>query len=70
MGAGTKNSMGDTDIGRELKEKIKDLEKLLEAYYTGTIAEKIYCSVSRKHGQKKKLIFPVESHRKMSCFFL
>ena len=32
--------VGDTDIGRELKEKIKDLEKLLEAYYTGTIAEK------------------------------
>lgn len=32
--------VGDTDIGRELKEKIKDLEKLLDAYYTGTIAEK------------------------------
>lgn len=32
--------VGDTDIGRELKEKIRDLEKLLDAYYTGTIAEK------------------------------
>ena len=32
--------VGDTDIGRELKEKIKDLEKLLNAYYSGAIAEK------------------------------
>lgn len=32
--------VGDTDIGRELKEKIGDLEKLLDAYYTGAIAEK------------------------------
>ena len=32
--------VGDTDIGRELKEKIRDLEALLEAYYSGAIAEK------------------------------
>lgn len=32
--------VGDTDIGRELKEKIRDLEGLLEAYYSGAIAEK------------------------------
>ena len=32
--------VGDTDIGRELKEKIGDLKKLLEAYYSGAIAEK------------------------------
>lgn len=32
--------VGDTDIGRELKEKIKDLEKLLNAYHSGAIAEK------------------------------
>lgn len=32
--------VGDTDIGRDLKDKIKDLEALLEAYYTGEIAEK------------------------------
>ena len=32
--------VGDTDIGKELKEKIKDLERLLEAYYSGRIVEK------------------------------
>lgn len=32
--------VGDTDIGREMKAKIKDLERLLEAYYSGAIAEK------------------------------
>ena len=32
--------VGDTDIGREMKAKIKDLERLLEAYYSGEIAEK------------------------------
>lgn len=32
--------VGDTDIGRELKEKVEDLKKLLEAYYSGEIAEK------------------------------
>ena len=35
-----RTSVGDTDIGRELKEKISDLEKLLEAYYSGEIVEK------------------------------
>ena len=51
--------MGDTDIGRELKEKIKDLEKLLEAYYTGTIAEKFKMCIRDSFGviefQKKRL---------------
>ena len=32
--------VGDTDTGKELREKIKDLERLLEAYYSGAIAEK------------------------------
>ena len=35
-----RTSVGDTDIGRELKEKIADLEKLLEAYYSGEIVER------------------------------
>lgn len=32
--------VGDTDVGRKLKEKIDDLEMLLAAYHTGRIAEK------------------------------
>ncbi len=32
--------VGDTDIGRELREKIWDLEMLLAAYTSGTIVEK------------------------------
>lgn len=35
-----RTSVGDTDIGRELKEKIADLEKLLKAYYSGEIVER------------------------------
>ena len=33
--------VGDTDIGRELKEQITDLEMLLEAYRSGRITERI-----------------------------
>lgn len=33
--------VGDTDAGKELKEQIADLEKLLEAYRSGQIAEKL-----------------------------
>lgn len=33
--------VGDTDIGKNLKEQIKDLEYLLEAYRSGQIAEKL-----------------------------
>ena len=33
--------VGDTDIGRELKEQIKDLECLLEAYRSGQLTEKL-----------------------------
>ena len=33
--------VGDTDIGRELKEQIADLERLLEAYRSGRITERI-----------------------------
>lgn len=33
--------VGDTDIGKELKEQIKDLERLLMSYRTGRIAEKV-----------------------------
>ncbi len=32
--------VGDTDIGKELKEKIMDLEQLLEAYRSGTLVER------------------------------
>ncbi len=33
--------VGDTDIGRELKEQVSDLERLLAAYRSGEIIEKI-----------------------------
>ena len=33
--------VGDTDTGKELKEQIKDLELLLEAYRSGRIAERL-----------------------------
>lgn len=33
--------VGDTDVGRDLKEQIRDLELLLEAYRSGRIAERI-----------------------------
>lgn len=33
--------VGDTDIGRELKEQVEDLERLLEAYRSGEITEKL-----------------------------
>ena len=33
--------VGDTDVGMTLKENIADLEKLLEAYRTGALAERI-----------------------------
>lgn len=32
--------VGDTDVGKELKEQIKDLELLLEAYRSGQLAER------------------------------
>lgn len=32
--------VGDTDTGKQIRAKIEDLEQLLEAYYTGAIAEK------------------------------
>ncbi len=32
--------VGDTDVGRVLREKISDLEMLLEAYYSGAVVEK------------------------------
>lgn len=32
--------VGDTDTGRQIKAKIKDLELLLEAYHTGVLVEK------------------------------
>lgn len=36
-----RRQVGDTDTGKELKERIKDLEALLEAYRSGRIIEKI-----------------------------
>lgn len=33
--------VGDTDAGREIKETIKDLEKLLEAYHSGELSERV-----------------------------
>lgn len=35
-----RKSVGDTDIGKEIKEKIMDLELLLKAYHSGIIVEK------------------------------
>ena len=36
-----RKTVGDTDIGRELKKRIEDLAWLLESYREGIIAEKI-----------------------------
>lgn len=36
-----RKKVGDTDIGRELKEQIRDLEVLLAAYRSGRIAERV-----------------------------
>ena len=33
--------VGDTDIGRQLKEQVKDLEELLKAYRDGIISERV-----------------------------
>ena len=33
--------VGDTDVGRELREQVKDLERLLEAYRNGELTEKL-----------------------------
>ena len=33
--------VGDTDVGRDLREQIADLEVLLRAYRSGRIAEKV-----------------------------
>ena len=33
--------VGDTDVGRDLKEQITDLEVLLRAYRSGQIAERL-----------------------------
>ena len=33
--------VGDTDVGRELQEQILDLERLLAAYRSGKIAERM-----------------------------
>ena len=35
----SRRSVGDTDAGKELKERIEDLEKLLAAYREGAIVE-------------------------------
>lgn len=35
-----RKTVADTDVGKELKESIEDLEKLLNAYREGTIAER------------------------------
>ena len=36
-----RNLVGETDIGRDMKEQIEDLKLLLEAYRSGQIAEKL-----------------------------
>ena len=33
--------VGDTDVGRDLREQIADLEVLLESYRSGQIAERV-----------------------------
>ena len=37
----SRKTVGDTDIGAELKARIADLEELLRAYRSGKISEKI-----------------------------
>lgn len=39
--AAERRLVGDTDVGKELKEQIEDLKMLLEAYRSGRIAEKV-----------------------------
>lgn len=39
--------VGDTDVGKDLREKIGDLERLLEAYYSGEIVEKFRTPAGR-----------------------
>ena len=34
--------VGDTDIGKDIKEKIGDLEQLLEAYRSGVLVERFH----------------------------
>ena len=34
-----RRSVGDTDVGKQLKDQIRDLEKLLDAYREGSILE-------------------------------
>ena len=36
-----RKTVGDTDVGKVLKERIADLESLLDAYRSGQIIEKI-----------------------------
>ena len=33
--------VGDTDVGKELREQVASLERLLEAYRNGEITEKL-----------------------------
>ena len=40
--------VGDTDVGKQLKTKIKDLEMLLEAYHTGAIVRAFSCEIAGK----------------------
>ena len=37
----SRKTVGDTDVGKELRERIEDLEALLAAYRSGTIIEKV-----------------------------
>jgi fructose-1,6-bisphosphatase-3 len=37
---GQRKTVADTDMGKELKETIRDLEELLAAYREGSIVEK------------------------------
>lgn len=39
--AAERKLVGDTDVGKELREQIEDLKMLLEAYRSGRIAEKV-----------------------------
>ena len=39
--ASERKRVGDTDVGKDMKEQIKDLKMLLEAYRSGRIAERV-----------------------------
>ncbi len=57
-GKGTleRKKVEDTDVGKDLKEQILDLEVLLAAYRSGVIAETVKCK-KYQHSDKEKFVY-------------